>query len=102
MIKDGGIESPNSTTSLKRLLISIQMMAYLGTLFGLIEDAMSIILVPEMVCLSERQNGTTTITCLEGGRWGWLREGEKGREDHPSGSSVQERRRPGIHSTGQS
>ncbi len=68
MIKDGGIESPNSTTSLKRLLISIQMMAYLGTLFGLIEDATSIILVLEMGCLSERQNaGTTTITCPQGG-----------------------------------
>ena len=67
MIKDGGIESPNSTTSLKRLLISIQMMAYLKTLFGLIEDATSIILVLEMGCLSERQNGTTTITGPQGG-----------------------------------
>jgi hypothetical protein len=62
MIKDGGIESPNSTTSLKRLLVSIQMMAYLGTLF-----ATSIIIVLEMGCLSEHQNDTTTITCPQGG-----------------------------------
>jgi hypothetical protein len=40
-------------------------MPHLGTLFGLTEDATSIILV-EMGCLSERQKGTTTITCPQG------------------------------------
>ena len=44
-------------------------MPHLGTLFGLTEDATSIILV-EMGCLAERQNGTTTVTRLQG--WGDL------------------------------
>ncbi len=66
MIKDGGIESPNSTTSHTQLKISIQndVMPHPGTLFGLTEDATSIILV-EMGCLSERR-GATTITCPQG------------------------------------
>ena len=66
MIKDGGIESPNSTTSHTQLKISIQndVMPHPGTLFGLTEDATSIILV-EMGCLSECQRGRTTITCLQ-------------------------------------
>jgi hypothetical protein len=42
-------------------------MPHLGTLFGLTEDATSIILVLEMGCLSERQKETTTITCLQDG-----------------------------------
>jgi hypothetical protein len=40
-------------------------MPHLGTLFGLTDDATSIIIV-EMGCLSERQKGTTTITCPQG------------------------------------
>jgi hypothetical protein len=39
---------------------------WLGTLFGLTEDATSAILLVEMGCLSERQKGTTTITCPQG------------------------------------
>ncbi len=42
------------------------VMPHLRTLFGLAEDAISMILV-EMGCLSERQKGTTTITCPQGG-----------------------------------
>jgi len=45
------------------------VMPHLGTLFGLTEDATSIILV-EMGCLAERQNGTTTVTRPQG--WGDL------------------------------
>jgi hypothetical protein len=41
------------------------VMPHLRTLFGLTEDATSIILV-EMGYLSERQKGTTTITCPQG------------------------------------
>ena len=41
------------------------VMPHLGTLFGLTEDATSMILV-EMGCLSERQQGTTTITRPQG------------------------------------
>jgi hypothetical protein len=41
------------------------LMPHLGTLFGLTEDATSIILV-EMGFLLERKKGTTTITCQQG------------------------------------
>ena len=40
-------------------------MPHLGTLFGLTEDATSMIMV-EIGCLSERQQGTSTITCPHG------------------------------------
>jgi hypothetical protein len=40
-------------------------MPHLGTLFRLIDDATSMIMV-EMGCLSEHQQGTTTITCPQG------------------------------------
>jgi hypothetical protein len=33
---------------------------------------------------------------------GMTKRRRKGRDDNPRGSSAQERRRPGIHSTGQS
>jgi hypothetical protein len=41
------------------------VMPHLGTLFGLTEDATSMILV-EMGCLSERQQGTSTVTRPQG------------------------------------
>jgi hypothetical protein len=41
------------------------LMPHLGTLFGLTQDATSIILV-EMGFLLERKKGTTTITCQQG------------------------------------
>jgi hypothetical protein len=60
MIKDGGIASPNSTTNHEAQTATDfdpdDVMPHLGTLFGLTEDATSIILV-EMGCLSERQKG---------------------------------------------
>jgi hypothetical protein len=44
-------------------------MPYLGTLFGLTEEDTSMILV-EIGCLSEHQQGTTTIICPQGARLG--------------------------------
>jgi hypothetical protein len=41
------------------------VMPHLGTLFGLTEDATAMILV-EMGCLSERQEGITTVTRPQG------------------------------------
>jgi hypothetical protein len=62
MIKDSNLDNKPQTTT---YFDPDDVMPHMGTLFGLTEDATSIILV-EMGCLSEHQKGRTTIICLQG------------------------------------